>query len=167
MRYSWVGIYFIRRGIYKWVCQEKWIWVTCIMYIGPCFKVACLDTALQDAGKISVTWRRLSIFLMILLAFIVSQFSLSFTISIFILCVSLFVTYYSLSLFLLLMFHFLWPKLTVSSWFVLPLLIHCSFFQFCIFSVFLLLQAVRSHISLSRFHFHFLFFHFHFLLLFF
>ena len=46
------------------------------MYICLCFKVACLDTALQDAGKISVTWRRLSIFLMILLAFIVSQLPL-------------------------------------------------------------------------------------------
>ena len=41
-----------------------------------CSQVECLDTALQDAGKISVTWRRLSIFLLILLAFIVSQFSL-------------------------------------------------------------------------------------------
>jgi len=35
-------------------------------------KVDILDTALQDAGKISVTWRRLSIFLMILLVFIVA-----------------------------------------------------------------------------------------------
>merc|ERR1712212_530799 len=36
-------------------------------------KVECLDTALQDAGKISVTWRRLSIFLLILLVFIVAS----------------------------------------------------------------------------------------------
>jgi len=40
-------------------------------------KVETLDTALQDAGKISVTWRRLSIFLMILLVFIVATITIT------------------------------------------------------------------------------------------